>query len=704
MENNFTYDYFISYRRACGGALEARHVKSILCKYGKKVFLDVDDIKAGEYEPQIFNAIDNSKDFILILNEESWREKEKKDVYYEEIIRITQQSGNIIPIEFAKDVLCKMPDGESCVWHNQLKRNIKKFEKVSYSHDAHFKFEEKLCDKLGIEFILDSQIKKLPHFSMPFEIDEDDLVKRDEKVKALSDEIISHHIFNLVGIGGCGKTTLTYLLADKYKNLFDNIAYVVVNGNIKEDFASQINATLKLDFAQNVRTDDKYNTIISFMDQYETGNNLLILDINETVEKTAIDDYAKKLKNNNLPTNKIYPKGWNILILSRERCGDFHNKILSDDVDKVFLKELFLSKAGDNYNDFENFGVLFELIKFSPLLAEHLGIFLYTRPKKNIEEIKRVLGADTFKNGQRIGINAQNRSDQDQQTIIYFLKNLIKYDIDFSENEKELLRHFILWKSDYIQYEIIDDLIDFDSDDNLENALSNLSRRSILNFDRTKSAYKLHGLLADSIREQIDIEKQDYSMYTKNIERILAYNSDDIQPYLDFAVINSLCEYDITDDYVLLNKVNKRSHFVFMSNHNYKFVLYKKCVQLLQSKIENNFNNIEYKAKLIEIYNNFAMDQKDYCDNYDLATIYAEKAIEIASKLVKDDPKQFLLKWIIVKHNLAVLLLFNNKLENANVIWDEINSYDEICFAERPKQNMIRRIVNNRMAVPIILD
>jgi hypothetical protein len=147
-----------------------------------------------------------------------------------------------------------------------------------------------------------------------------------------------------MGIGGSGKTTLTYLLTDKYKNFFNNIAYVVVNGNIKEDFVAQINATLKFDFAPNVPIDAKYNEIISFMDQYKTGNNLLILDVNETADKTAIEDCAKKLKNNKLPINKIYPNNWNILVLSREKFGDFPNEDLSNDVDTEFLKDLFLKR------------------------------------------------------------------------------------------------------------------------------------------------------------------------------------------------------------------------------------------------------------------------------------------------------------------------------------------------------------------------
>ena len=175
----YKYDYFISYRRACGGALAARHVKSILCKYGKKVFLDVDDIKKGEYKPQIYSAIENSTDFILILNEESWREKVKIDVYYEEIIRITKQSGDIIPIEFAKDVLKNVPG----ILSLKILKDIGSFEKISYNHEDYFQFEEKLCDKLCLTYSPDSKIKQLPHFSMPFEIEEGELVKRDQKVR-----------------------------------------------------------------------------------------------------------------------------------------------------------------------------------------------------------------------------------------------------------------------------------------------------------------------------------------------------------------------------------------------------------------------------------------------------------------------------------------------------------------------------------------
>ncbi len=619
-----TYDYFISYRRAGGGALAARYVKTILCKYGKKVFLDVDDIKKGEYKPQIYSAIENSTDFILILNEESWREKVKIDVYYEEIIRITKQDGDIIPIEFAKDVLKNVPG----ILSLKILKDIGSFEKISYNHEDYFLFEEKLCDKLGLTYSPDSKIKQLHHFSMPFEIEEGELVKRDKKVREICDEIVKHRIYNLVGIGGCGKTTLTYLLADQYKNLFDNIAYVVVNGNIKEDFVAQINATLKFDFEQNIPIDDKYNALISFMDQYQTGNNLLILDVNETADKKAIEDYAKKLKNNNLPTNKIYPNGWNILILSREKFGDFHNENISDEKDNDFLKELFLKKADKNEDDFDDYDGLFELIKYSPLLAEQLGIYFECQPIPSLEEIKGILYGD-LRDEEIQGTNAHNR---EERTLICFLKNLIDYQ-EFTDDEKTVLRHFVLWKSEYISLDIISDLLK-GTCRNLNKALGSLAKRSIFDYDQKgKTAYyKLHGLLADSLREQIDVTKQNYKTYFFNILRICDYNFRDFLPYAD-CIGNSLCEYEITTWVDFLNSTAVK--FLDTWKTDYAQKLYDKCIKISKQRLESEPENIEWLEDLSNAYNNLANLQKDRLNDYESAEKNYNKAIEIDERIIE---------------------------------------------------------------------
>ena len=618
MAQNYTYDYFISYRRACGGALAARHVKSILQKYGKTAFLDVDDIIKGKYEPQIFNAIENSKDFILILNENSWRETEKIDVYYEEIIRITKQSGDIIPIEFAKDVLNNIPDGEGCVLHGQLNRNIKQFEKIIYNHEEYFQFEKKLCDKLSIDLIPDSNIEKLPLFSMPFVVE--DIVDRDEKVDELCGEIVKHNIFNLVGIGGIGKTTLSYLLSKKYSSLFNNIAYVVVNGNIKEDFVAQINSTLKFDFAQSVPTDEKYNEIISFMEKnYKTGNNLLILDVNETADEKANKDFAEGLLK--------FPSNWRVFILSRENFGgaSFPFKNINDEEDKEFLKKLFINKAGAKYQDFKYFDELFKLIWYNSLLAEQLGIYLKYLPVQTFEEIKDILYKD-LRDEDIEGINAQDR----KKTLTEFLKNLIKYQ-EFNEEQQKLLRHFVLWDSEFIEYVLIKELLK-DVCDNLNKTLVSLAKRSILSFDETKSAYKLHGLLADSLREQIDVTKQDYKTYFDNIKRIEDYKFREFLPYAD-CIGNSLCEYDITTNVWLLNHTAIK--FMYSWKTDYAKRLYEKCIEISETKLKTEPEDVDSLEYLSYAYNNLANLQKDQLNDYKSAENNYNKAIVIVKRILQ---------------------------------------------------------------------
>lgn len=331
-ERNFTYDYFISYRRKCGGALSARLVQSILCKYGKNVFLDVDDIEAGEeFKPQISDAIDNSKDFILILNEESWREKENLDVYHKEIIKISQQSGKIFPIEFAQGVLSNMPDGKGCVLHNQLQRDIKGIHKISYNNEPLPNFENNLCNAFKIQYIADTQ-SDVKQFSMSIPLVE--LINRDQMVKKLSDEIVKHRLLNLVGMGGSGKTSLTYLMARTYGRQFNNIAHVAVNGNIKEDFVDSIDKTLQIcQDGENINK--KYNKIFAELQKnYSIGNNLLILDINEIPDKNALNDFVNGLGE--------LPNSWIFLILSREKIGEYEYLNINDDA--IFLKDLFLKK------------------------------------------------------------------------------------------------------------------------------------------------------------------------------------------------------------------------------------------------------------------------------------------------------------------------------------------------------------------------
>ena len=467
-----------------------------------------------------------------------------------------------------------------------------------------------------------------PHF--PFTVP-DGLIVRDEEEENLFNLVSQNRMVNLVGIGGSGKSSLAYLSLNKHKDYFNEIAYVVVNNNIKDDFVEQINNTLKLDFKDNPFSE----TIAYLRENYKSGKqNLLVLDVNETSDPNKNSEIINKIIQ-----NEIILEGWRLLFLSRVIIHNSDKITIFDFNEKndfKFLKELFLSKAGKKrYNDFEDFERLFEIIYYNPLLAEQLGLYLKIYPKVlTVDEIKVKLYGDYFK-GKKVQRFSDDREDE---TIISFLKNLVNFN-DLSNTEKKLLRHFVLWPSNYIIYDVIADLLKdvFESEDELIDTLTSLAERSILttNEDKTLS-YKLHGLLAASLREQIDIPNEDYSKYLDNIERIIGYGYYDFVPYVDY-IGNSLCEYDITTDYISLWNVALKYYHTWKGSYSEK--LYNKAIIILLNKLSSNKDNLNYQDDLARLYNNLATLQQDHLGDYESAETNYKKAIEIGGQLPKDNPE-----------------------------------------------------------------
>lgn len=68
MINSNKKQVFVSYRRG-SGLYMAKNIATYLSSKGYEVFFDYDSIENGVFDQQIFNAIENSNDFILVLTE-----------------------------------------------------------------------------------------------------------------------------------------------------------------------------------------------------------------------------------------------------------------------------------------------------------------------------------------------------------------------------------------------------------------------------------------------------------------------------------------------------------------------------------------------------------------------------------------------------------------------------------------------------------
>ena len=508
---------------------------------------------------------------------------------------------------------------------------------------------ERVCDYLN-RTVIETDVKKAEKvfpFSIPV-----GLLPRDKEVEKLYNKIINNRFLNLIGVGGSGKSSLTYLMMQKHKDDFNEIAYVVVNGNIgiKESIVSQLNETLKLEFEKD---DDAYKKIVLYLDDnFEKEKpNLLVVDINELSDE--IKDFTTNI-------GKLCPKKWKMLIVSREYIDPSENiekEYFNSNQDFVFLKDLFLKRAGERYVNFENFNGLFDTIFHNPLLAEQLGFYLSKISGiKTLEEINSILKGPKFKSTNLKGTAVQ--TNDTCSTIIDFLRNLILFDTDnFDTNEKKLLCHFVLWPDDFINYGVIKKLLEgvFEPEVDLEvDILSKLSDRAIFMkkiVEDGSYAYKLHGLLAESLREQGIISKTDYSVYLQNIGRIVKYGYYEFMPFAN-CIGRSLC-YDITDNCDVLLIVGGILDYSWKPN--YAKILIEKSIDLVKNKPQNQDNMLF----LAWAYNSLASLQKDRLADYVASEENFQKAIDTVKNF--SYKVEFLQLLSTVFYNLANLQKDNTK-------------------------------------------
>lgn len=94
-----TFDIFLSYRRAGGGFETANLLHNRLTNAGYKVFMDVENLRSGKFNDQLYNQIDACKDFIVVLGPDSLERCVNEDDWVRlEVAHAIKNNKNIIPI------------------------------------------------------------------------------------------------------------------------------------------------------------------------------------------------------------------------------------------------------------------------------------------------------------------------------------------------------------------------------------------------------------------------------------------------------------------------------------------------------------------------------------------------------------------------------------------------------------------------------
>ena len=108
------YDIFISYRRE-GGYDTAKHLSDLLTRDGYRVSFDIDTLRSGDFDTQLYERIDLCKDFILIVDQHAFdrtiinKIPREKDWLRCELAYALKKGKNVIPVFLSG--INRFPDG-----------------------------------------------------------------------------------------------------------------------------------------------------------------------------------------------------------------------------------------------------------------------------------------------------------------------------------------------------------------------------------------------------------------------------------------------------------------------------------------------------------------------------------------------------------------------------------------------------------------
>lgn len=100
------YDIFISYRRK-GGYETAKHLNDLLVRDGYRVSFDIDTLRSGNFDTQLYERIDQCKDVVLIVDQHAFDRTldptfdPKNDWLRCELAYALKMQKNIIPVFLA---------------------------------------------------------------------------------------------------------------------------------------------------------------------------------------------------------------------------------------------------------------------------------------------------------------------------------------------------------------------------------------------------------------------------------------------------------------------------------------------------------------------------------------------------------------------------------------------------------------------------
>ena len=459
-----------------------------------------------------------------------------------------------------------------------------------------------------------------------------DYVSRESIVDDIKKRLDNYQFVNLVGMGGCGKTTITYNFYNKYEDDYSLVTGKVINGDFyiefDEEFAAKLN--IRYVFAQDGSLDYKatFCKIVEKLMEYKRIEarkyNLFILDVNEDSKYEQISEAIIELK-------KL--KDWRFLVASREKIEALKKtqidlcKIAQTEKDVVFLKQVFdhySQERKDFYNNHftdDNFKDLFKKFGYLPLLVAQLAYYLDEVQKPpTFAELMDWLGDDVVHSDMAV----EEAKGIDKYTIVgNFLSKLMDFGKRLDPAQKEIAKYLMMWPAEYYTPDFIQTISGCNFGCDFDKQLNRLFDKCIL--DRKTDTdgcyiYKMHSLIASSFRDQVFTKKanKEYRDFTTYLEHLNGLALSELDEASLNCIKYSLSHFASFDVKYLLDKASELFDIHFKRNidkiktaDDYVNIIYKSgtspiCDNALKIKIislENQYVSLEeiYKRIVGEI-------------------------------------------------------------------------------------------------------
>ena len=409
------------------------------------------------------------------------------------------------------------------------------------------------------------------------DIDNKHFVPRDSEVEKINKKLSQNKIVNVVGIGGCGKSTIAMLYLQKYRKQYStNITDIIINGDVCREFCEMY--VEKHPVCQWVSSDDSMNkhdekktfeAIIKKLSQYtpkDAKSNLFVLDVNETADE---NDYAKvraaiaSFKENCVDNDKK----WRLLVLSRvplcdkipyttyNKPNDYIDISRYDQIEFEFIKDLFFDTLKEKriiyeqkFNEKE-LNDFFSKLGNLPVLIKALAEYLDVSEEQSYSQIMSLLGESELSSDLKGLCCTSINKPIVYEKIGNFLSKLCRFSTLRNEMQKNIVRHMMLWEAEYFSIAHIKRFVLGDSsclDAKVIDPLNNLEHKCWLD-SRSKDGvnqYKMHSLIANTCFNQIMNPKK--ISFDEDGNRVEVPNPDyEVnEKYRDFSdYIRTICRY-----------------------------------------------------------------------------------------------------------------------------------------------------------------